>query len=47
MGTPATCNGVTAKYGMAIYRFAGGKVVEGWMNTDQLGSLKQLDDVVP
>jgi ketosteroid isomerase-like protein len=28
--------------GIAIYRFADGKVVEEWMNTDQLGILKQL-----
>jgi steroid delta-isomerase-like uncharacterized protein len=28
--------------GMAIYRFAGGKIVEEWMNTDMLGLLKQL-----
>jgi predicted ester cyclase len=31
-----------AANGIAIYRFAGGKVVEEWMNTDQLGILKQL-----
>jgi predicted ester cyclase len=28
--------------GFAIYRFAGGKVLEEWMNTDYLGILKQL-----
>jgi predicted ester cyclase len=32
--------------GIAIYRFAGGKVVEEWMNTDYLGILKQLG-VIP
>jgi len=32
--------------GIAIYRFGGGKVVEEWMNTDQLGILKQLG-VIP
>jgi predicted ester cyclase len=37
---------VRAANGMAIYRFAGGKVVEEWMNTDMLGLLRQLG-VVP
>jgi predicted ester cyclase len=32
--------------GMAIYRFADGKIVEEWMNTDMLGLLRQLG-VVP
>jgi predicted ester cyclase len=32
--------------GIAIYRFAGGKVVEEWLNTDMLGVLRQLG-VVP
>ena len=32
--------------GIAIYRFNDGKVVEEWMNTDQLGILKQLG-VIP
>lgn len=32
--------------GMTIGRFAGGKLVEGWVNWDALGLLQQLD-VVP
>jgi predicted ester cyclase len=32
--------------GMAIYRFADGKIVEEWMNTDMLGLLRQLG-VIP
>jgi hypothetical protein len=27
---------------MAIYRYADGKIVEEWMNTDMLGLLRQL-----
>jgi SnoaL-like polyketide cyclase len=42
----APTNRKVAANGIAIYRFAGGKVVEEWMNTDQLGILKQLG-VVP
>ena len=38
---PPTNRKVTAN-GMAIYRFANGKIVEEWMNTDSLGVLKQL-----
>lgn len=40
-GVPATNRKVTAN-GMAIYRFAEGKIVEEWMNTDTLGVLRQL-----
>ena len=32
--------------GIAIYRFADGKIVEEWMNNDTLGMLRQLG-VVP
>jgi predicted ester cyclase len=42
----APTNRKVAANGIAIYRFATGKVVEEWMNTDQLGILKQLG-VVP
>jgi predicted ester cyclase len=42
----ATTNRKVAANVIAIYRFAAGKVVEEWMNTDQLGILKQLG-VVP
>ena len=42
----APTNRTVAVNGIAIYRFADGKVVEEWMNTDQLGILKQLG-VVP
>jgi predicted ester cyclase len=42
----APTNRKVAANGIAIYRFAGGKVVEEWMNTDQLGILKQLG-IVP
>ena len=38
----APTNRKVAATGMAIYRFVGNKVVEEWMNTDQLGILKQL-----
>ena len=44
-GIPPTNRLVTAN-GMAIDRFAGGKIVEEWMNTDMLGLLRQLG-VVP
>ena len=42
----APTNRKVAANGIAIYRFADGKVVEEWMNTDQLGILKHLG-VVP
>jgi steroid delta-isomerase-like uncharacterized protein len=38
----APTNREVAANGIAIYRFADGRVVEEWMNTDQLGILKQL-----
>jgi steroid delta-isomerase-like uncharacterized protein len=38
----APTNRKVAANGIAIYRFAAGKVVEEWMNTDQLVILKQL-----
>jgi predicted ester cyclase len=40
-GIPPTNRPVTMT-GMAIYRFADGKMVEEWMNTDRLGMLRQL-----
>jgi predicted ester cyclase len=42
----APTNRKVAANGIAIYRLGGGKVVEEWMNTDQLGILKQLG-VIP
>jgi len=42
----APTNRKVAANGIAIYRLADGTVVEEWMNTDQLGILKQLG-VVP
>jgi predicted ester cyclase len=42
----APTNRKVSANGIAIYRLAAGKVVEVWMNTDQLGILKQLG-VVP
>lgn len=40
-GLPATGkSGIVT--GMTIYRIAGGKVVEGWTNLDELGMLRQL-----
>jgi predicted ester cyclase len=44
-GISPTNRKVTAN-GIAIYRFAEGKVAEEWMNTDSLGVLKQLG-VIP
>jgi len=44
-GITPTNRQITAN-GMAIYRFADGKIVEEWMNTDMLGLLRQLG-VVP
>jgi steroid delta-isomerase-like uncharacterized protein len=40
-GIPPTNRPVTMT-GMAIYRFADGKIVEEWMNTDMLGMLRQI-----
>ena len=44
-GIPPTHRPVTMT-GIAIYRLAGGKIVEEWMNTDMLGMLRQLG-VIP
>jgi steroid delta-isomerase-like uncharacterized protein len=41
MGLPATGRRFTIT-GMSIYRVAGGKIVEGWVNDDSLGMLQQL-----
>jgi predicted ester cyclase len=46
MESIAPTNRKVAANGIAIYRCANGKVVEEWMNTDQLGVLKQLG-IVP
>jgi steroid delta-isomerase-like uncharacterized protein len=45
MGVPATGKAVTLT-GIYISRFAGGKVVEDWSSSDQLGLLQQLG-VIP
>jgi len=42
----APTNRKIAQNGIVIYRLAAGKIVEEWMNTNLLGSLKQLG-VVP
>jgi steroid delta-isomerase-like uncharacterized protein len=44
-GLPPTNRPMTMT-GIAIYRFAGGKIVEEWMNNDTLGMLRQLG-VIP
>jgi steroid delta-isomerase-like uncharacterized protein len=44
-GIPPTNRPMTMT-GIAIYRFAEGKIVEEWMNNDNLGVLRQLG-VVP
>jgi predicted ester cyclase len=44
-GIPATGAAVTAS-GIAIYRLAGGKIVEQWLEYDRLGTLQQLG-VIP
>ena len=41
MGRPPT-NKLTTLIGIAIVRFADGKIVEGWHNYDMLGLLQQL-----
>jgi predicted ester cyclase len=40
-GIPATGATATAS-GIAIYRLAGGKIVEQWLEYDRLGTLQQL-----
>lgn len=40
-GIPPTGNQVSVS-GIVINRFADGKVVEGWINLDELGLMKQL-----
>ena len=44
-GIPPTNRPMTMT-GIAIYRFAGGKIVEEWMENDTLGMLRQLG-VIP
>lgn len=46
MGIPPTGKKVTVR-GIHIHRIAGGKVVEGWSEFDQLGALQQLGVVPP
>jgi steroid delta-isomerase-like uncharacterized protein len=41
MGVPATGRPVTLA-GISIYRFTDGKVAEGWVNSDDLGLLRQI-----
>jgi steroid delta-isomerase-like uncharacterized protein len=45
MGIPATGKQI-AVAGICIFRFAGGKIVEGWVYGDRLGLLQQLG-VIP
>jgi len=40
-GLPPTGRRFTIS-GMSIYRLAGGRIVEGWVNDDSLGMLRQL-----
>ena len=44
MGIPPTGKEITAS-GISIYRIAGGKVVEGWNITDQLGMMQELGTI--
>ena len=46
MGIPPTDKQITVT-GVHIHRIAGGKVVEGWSEFDQLGALQQLGVVPP
>jgi steroid delta-isomerase-like uncharacterized protein len=46
MGIPATGKQVTGK-GMHFWRVAGGKIVETWVNRDDLGMMQQLGVVPP
>ncbi len=46
MGVPATGKKITVD-GQSIYRIAGGKVVEGWINGDDLGEQRQLGLIPP
>ncbi|MBM3134581.1 MAG: ester cyclase [Chloroflexi bacterium] len=46
MGIPPTGKEITVT-GIHIHRIAGGKVVEGWSEFDQLGALQQLGVVPP
>lgn len=41
MGVPATGKSITLS-GQTIFRFAGGRVVERWTNTDTMGLMVQL-----
>lgn len=46
MGVLPTGKQVTTPV-MLIYRLAGGKIVEHWMNADQLGMMQQLGVIPP
>jgi steroid delta-isomerase-like uncharacterized protein len=41
MGIPPSGNAVEIT-GITIYRFAGGKIVEAWSNSDLMGMMRQL-----
>jgi predicted ester cyclase len=45
MGIPPTSKQITIS-ALHIYRVAGGKIVEGWVNSDDLGMMQQLG-VIP
>lgn len=46
MGMPASGRTVRLR-GITMVRFAGGKIVEGWDNWDQLGMLQQIGALSP
>jgi predicted ester cyclase len=46
LGMPASHRTVRLR-GITLVRFAGGKVVEGWDNWDQLGMLQQIGASIP
>ena len=46
MGIPPTGKQVTIS-ALHIYRVAGGKIVEGWVNSDDLGMMQQLGVIPP
>lgn len=46
MGMPASGRTIRLR-GITLVRFAGGKIVEGWDNWDQLGMLQQIGALSP
>lgn len=46
LGIPPTSNRVSGT-GSLVFRIAGGKLVEGWLNWDMLGLMRQLGVVPP